>query len=217
MIKSKRMIAFLGATVALFSMLTLMFTTNVQAANVQTRNEEIKVFLGNTDDLNPLEARAYTENQKSALEQLAIETPEESGRALITFEQFLSPEEVMDIIPQQTAIKAAYLWVPDKTGRAIVYIENGDLEGTIDNWIESLDLDNEPESKYKSDMLDLKENYGIFAVEIEQQYKLINALTTATSVKQVDVFYNEYAEELSLDTGYSISYIAVPSKPDGTD
>lgn len=217
MFKSKRMIAFLGAAVALFSMLTLMFTTNVQAANVQTRNEEIKVFLGNTDDLNPLEARAYTENQKSALEQLAIETPEESGRALITFEQFLSPEEVMDIIPQQTAIKAAYLWVPDKTGRAIVYIENGDLEGTIDNWIESLDLDNEPESKYKSDMLDLKENYGIFAVEIEQQYKSINALTTATSVKQVDVFYNEYAEELSLDTGYSISYIAVPSKPDGTD
>ncbi len=217
MIKYRKSIAIFGVVAVFLSVFMLMLTTNVHAANVQTKNGEIKVFLGNTDDLNLFEARAYTTNQSSALEQLATETPEENGRALITFEQFLSPEEVVDIIPQQTTIKTAYLWVPNKTGRAIINIENGDVKETISNWIESLDLDNEPESKYKSDMLDLEKNYGIFAVEIEQQYKSINTLAAAESVKQVDVFYNEYAEELSSDTGYSISYIAVPSKPDGTN
>ena len=87
MIKYRKSIAIFGVVAVFLSVFMLMLTTNVHAANVQTKNGEIKVFLGNTDDLNLFEARAYTTNQSSALEQLATETPEENGRALITMKQ----------------------------------------------------------------------------------------------------------------------------------
>lgn len=213
---NKKIAFFLGLAV-LFMTFTGVFMMNSQAANVRTENGEIKVFLGSTDDLNFFEAKAYAKEQDSVLEQFSSEMPEETGKVLISFDKFLTLEEVRNTIPNESAVTAVYLWVPNKTGRAMVIVDGGDIQTSIDNWIASLDLGGREDSEYKRDMLDLKENYGIFAVEAEDQYKEISLLTKTPSVKQVDVFYNEYAEKLSADTGYDISYIAIPEKPDGTD
>ena len=203
---NKKIIA-IASTALVFAILFALpavFSSKAAASfNVTQTDSEIRVRLG-------------TPGGFERVEEIVKNDPAGNNSALITFDDYLSAEEVYDSLDPSLVVTTVYIWVPNKTGRAIVNVYGGDIDTSLNSWFESLDIENEPESKYKSDILDLQENYGIFAVEAEGQNQQIQSLTDQQAISNIDLLYNEYAEELALESNLPVKYICVPEKPDGT-
>ena len=216
--KRKRSLAIVMIAVVFATFLTVPGILNIDASalNVYEVDGKIRVAVGSTSGFNIMETWQYRSHVKSVLNEFAEDQPTSINKALITFDDFLTPEDVQTYLGSDVVITTAYIWMPNKTGRAMITVHENDLEGSIQDSFMSLNISSEPESEYKSDMLQLQENYGIFAVEIESQNSMIQAVTSQDHVEHVELLYNEYAENLALESGKPISYVCVPEKPDGT-
>ena len=196
--------------------ISLQLSTTVEAANIEVSSEKIRVFIGSTDGMTAAQANNYARTQSDLLNNFVVSAPEDIGSALITFEAFISQHETEALLNTVNSIDTIYMWIPNKEGRAIIDVTNNDVKGAITNFFASLDLENVANEDYKSDMLELMANYGIFAAEVTAEYSVLNGLTNQDSIISVDVIYSEVAMTMADKTGKSISYICIPAKPDGT-
>lgn len=220
----KRMIKYIVCASLICAFCGTLFTLHnppkASAANIEISSDKIRVFIGSTDSMDVSEAKSYTLTQDNLLSSLASEQPLSEGAALITFDDFLSVQETSALLTSASSIKTIYMWIPEKEGRAIIDIENNNISDSIDTFFDSINIDELPDSDYKSDMLDLHQNYGIFAAEITGQYELLNSMNhnsiSTHNIMHVDVLYNEEAASLAKSTQKPISYICIPEKPDGT-
>lgn len=206
----------LCAILALAIVFTVPTTIPAQAANIQEVPSGIKVFIGNTETMTAKEAKQYNRSQAEQLEKLAKETPMAQGKALVTFDDFLTPQEAAEKLETAGNITKVYIWMPGKDGRSIIYVKDNDIEETIRLFFASLELDKEEESEYKNDMIELMKNYGVFAVEVADEFSDLKVISEKTDISRVDLMRSEEAEGLSARKNKEISYICIPEKPDGT-
>lgn len=130
-----------------------------------------------------------------------------SMSALVMFDDFLSLEETEAILGENVGVTCAYLWMPGKTGRAIIEVRAGDLEGELKKFFASTAEDirtlshDENHRQYIADMIELMRSYGFFALEVAAPLGELIRLGHTEHVADVDY----------LPRGHII-----PDKPDGT-
>jgi len=212
----KRKFSILLSLAIIVSVCYAGLALHTAAANVSLEGDRVRVVIGNTSDMTTLQARSYNNIQSNTLAERASSAPNNFGKALVAFGGFLEPEVVNQILDGRGIVTSVYIWEQNKTGRAIIDVQDNDIIRTIDSFFSSLELDNEPDSQYKQDMLSLLNNYGVFAVEVTDTYQNLENLASDPNVSRVDLVYNEQAETLALNTKRSVSYVCIPAKPDGT-
>ena len=204
-------IAILFCTVFLIS----QQTSNVLAANICETEDAIRVFIGTTEGLNIEQAQEYIEMQENSLNYLNNNQPNDIGFALVTFDEYLSEQEVNSILQGVSQIKTVYIWTPNEEGRAIIDVQNNNINKTLNDFFDSLDIESASNQDYKDDMQRLISNYGIFAVEVQAEYSILQSMNLQNNIC-VDLIQSQEAMALSAQTNKPISYICIPQKPDGT-
>lgn len=197
-------------------MVSTVVANKASAINVSVNDDKIEVYVGSTSGLTTAEARNYLEQRSNYLNEISNSHPSSMSDALIVLSDFISTNELKDIIGMPEEIKTVYIWVPNKTGRAILNVKGNDISATISDFFDSLDLENETDEVFKNDMLKLMDNYGIFAVEVRASNLELADLQGKNIISSVDVLYNSSAEQLSAKENRPISYVCIPDKPDGT-
>lgn len=205
-------LVFLACAIILASPVTARDTSNIAETN-----EKIRVFIGDSSDMNYVGRIRYAMEQKDLIDERFENTPSAAGEALIAFETFLSPQDAESLLRGQNySITYVYIWVPNKVGRAILHVENDDMETSINKFLEQAKNGNAEDLEYQQFLEELTNNYGIFAMEVKGTYSFINSLKSERGISQVDLVYSERAEQMAMETGKSLSYCCVPAKPDGT-
>lgn len=185
-------------------------------ANIFVTQDQVRVFIGSTEGMNASQAQKYNETQSDLLNRLASSASHSIGPALVTFNDFLTIEEIESVAQSIREINTVYIWMPGRDGRAIIDVANNDLNVTINDFFESLNIEDLHNSDYKNDMLALINNYGIFALEIKAEYSVLKSLSKLPGVRSVDVIQSEAAIAMASQVEKPISYICIPEKPDGT-
>ena len=196
--------------------ISTQFSANAEAANIQMNDGKLQVFIGSTDGMSSIQANNYSKTQSNLLDNLSVATPNDIGPALITFDSFLSTSEATALLSAVDSIDTVYMWIPNKEGRAIIDVANNDIDNSINYFFASLDLDNATNEDYRRDMLELMEEYGIFAADVKAEYSALDSLVGQAGIANVDIIYSEVAVAMAAETHQPISYICIPDKPDGT-
>ena len=215
----KTFILVLSTIFAIMFILTAYSTISAASVNIAYEQEEIKVFVGNLDDTNLLNKQSFLNDRKAIIDKFEKENPGETSKVLITFNRFLTADEVEKLLSRnenKVIIDEIFISIPNETGRAII-VSSG--MGNIGDEIErelNIMIDNENNAEIKAEHKRMKAEYGIFAISCETDNITISEISKNEAVKFSDIFYYPKAERKSNDTGKNISYIALPQKPDGT-
>lgn len=186
-----------------------------RTVNICEEKDSIRVFIGTTENLSNYQKQEYENNRQNLIKQRSAYQPNDLGNALITFDDFLSEKEVESIVQDVNTIQTVYIWIPNKEGRAIIDVKNNDIITTLENFFKSLDIENATNLEYKSDMEQLISGYGIFAVEVQAKYSILDDINSHNSIN-VDLIQSQEAMILAEESNKPITYICVPEKPDGT-
>lgn len=210
-------IAILGFSILIFcAIFCIPQLSSIEvSANVYETDNQIRVFIGSTENMNSRQAKEYNEAQQTLLKQLSNNYADEVGPALVTFKRFLSEKEANALLSGTSSIDTVYIWTPNKQGRAIIDVENNDINAAIKNFFVSTDIENLSESEYKRDMQELFNNYGIFAVEVKATYSVLENMSCHADIN-IDLIQSPSAVALADETNKPLSYICIPEKPDGT-
>lgn len=212
----KSFATFCIASICCLCLVFSAVSTPIIAANIEETDDEIRVTIGARDTMSPAALTKYSNAQASSLAQFIDETPNAVGKALVTFDRFLTVEQAASILEGTEKIDTIYMWMPNQEGRAIIYVQNNDIETSIREFFRSIGLSTQPASEMKSSLLDLEKNYGIFAVKIDDQYTQLQSMEANEVVSHMDLLYSSEAVQLANSTGKTVKYICVPEKPDGT-
>lgn len=213
--KKKSLWAFIAASALCLCLVYAEVSAPVTAANIRETDSEIKVLIGSSENMSAAALKRYSDGQEAALSRFAETEPESVGSALVAFNRFLTVEETDQLIDGARA-STVYLWVPNQQGRAIIDVQNNDIQASIDDFFRSIELPQQPASDMKNSLLDLEKNYSVFAVEIDSQYSRLQDLASSDTVARLDLLYSQEAIQRASATGKTVSYICLPDKPDGT-
>ena len=72
--------------------------------------------------MSPASLTKYSNAQASSLAQFIDETPNAVGKALVTFDRFLTVEQAASMLEGAEKIDTIYMWMPNQEGRAIIYL-----------------------------------------------------------------------------------------------
>jgi len=200
-------------------LLTTYNYTAFASANILNEKEEIKVFIGSLDDTNSLNKNLFINDRQKMISNLAKENPKDISKVLITFDKYISAdeaEEILNIYESNIVIDEIFISVPNQTGRAIIVgTDTEHIEKTINNELDTM-IENEDVAEIKEAHDRMKKEYGIFAISFDADNNTINKISENKVVKFADLFNYPNAQSKSAETGKSITYIALPEKPDGT-
>jgi len=186
------------------------------AVNLKETDSEIRVTIGLREEMSPAVLKRYNKDQEDMLTQFSRETPEDIGKALISFNRFLSVEQTQKLMEGTEKIATVYMWVPNRDGRAIVYVQDNDIQASVDSFFQSLNLSQMPASEMKDSLVDLYEDYRVFAVKVDDQYSQLQSMSGQEEVSYLDLLYSNEATQLAEASGKTVTYSCIPEKPDGT-
>lgn len=182
-------------------------------ASVEEKEDVFRIFAGDIE-------RApdnYVQRRTEYLDSIADTTG--SVDALICFNDYYTAQEIAEFAESyDVAINRAYMWPKGETGRLLLFVEDGNLEKSIDDYkleIRSDDTCDDPDM-LKDYQSFLDDKYGVFAVSLTAPAKtLVDMSHEADCISFVDVLYNAEAEEYAKSVGKPVSYLELPAKPDG--
>ena len=144
------------------------------------------------------------------LQQAVAQSEEQAYRALVVFDEYLSPDDVAE---QFENVEAVYCWVPGETGRSIIAVKDGDVEASIlehADFLEEEDVSDELTEiaqQYKNG------NIGIFAVRVSGTAQELANSRELSSVKAVEL-HADVQEGVVTAVSGNTKIIEVPEKPD---
>lgn len=185
-----------------------LFTSPIAGASFEVTGSSVKVFVGDMSsssaDLSILSADG---------------TQEFSAVAGLT--DYFTVSEIIDLMENHEGItiERVYMWPKGETGRLGLLIENGDIEESINNYAakaqENALADGDEQYAKDTERL-INGEYGIFAITVSGTAGDLEKLAGDTEYfSYVDVKYNAKAEAYAAKHGKTVSYIELPSKPDG--
>jgi hypothetical protein len=191
------------------------------AANIDTRAENIRVFVGGSRLNFPPLSALYRSERTKLLNDLAegvdggIKTPESRMSALVILDDYYSVDDLKEIAEHIT-VERIYLWAPGETGRASLWVESGNIAEAIQRSYDEC-KNAEPFSQGERDYMNMIDsgNYGIFCMAVSGTADQLSALNRLSIVEFTDLMYSPDAEAKAARDGVSVSYIELPYKPDG--
>jgi len=211
-------LTILALTLIIVGLVTTYSYTAFASINI-LNEEKIKVFVGCLDDTNSLNKNLFINDRQKMISNLAEKTPKDVSKVLITFDKYVSAdeaEEILNIDENNIVIDEIFISIPNQTGRAIIVASGAkNIEQTIYSELDTM-IANENDDEIIQAHEKMKKEYGIFAISFDTDNSTIYKISENETVKFADLFNYPKAENESGKTGKSITYIALPEKPDGT-
>jgi len=193
--------------------------STADAADMQVSEDKIKVFIGSPTIWSPLTYLKYQWAQRQALEAFAAEAPDGTSSALVTFDDYLTEEEMAAALGGDVTLETVYLWAPGCTGRMIIDVNSISISPTqaVAQYFDRLDLGNwlADDPVNLAAYRHVEANYGYFAAKVTARNQALVSLDSRDHIAGVELIYSEYAEARAAKANVTVSYICVPSKPDG--
>lgn len=110
------------------------------------------------------------------------------------------------------------MWPKGETGRLSLYVENNDIEASMEAYKQQVEANGScDDPTFAADYQRfLDGEYEVFALTVTATAEALETLNSeADCINYVDVMYNAEAETYAARAGKAVSYIELPSKPDG--
>lgn len=186
------------------------------SASVEEVENCLKVFVGDVNNA----PGDYAQQRAVYIENTARADADELMSAIIGFDDYYTVEEITAWAEDyDIAINRAYMWPKGETGRLSLYVEDSDIEASIEIYKQEVERNGtreQDEQFAKDHQRFLDGEYEVFALTVTATAEALETLSAeADCVNYVDVMYNAEAETYAARQGKPVSYIELPSKPDG--
>lgn len=186
------------------------------SASVEETEDCLKVYIGNVDDA----PEGYTQQRAKYVEKVTKADSDEVMKAVIGLDDYYTIEDITEWAKDyDITIGRAYMWPKGETGRLSLYVENGDLQASLETYIQQVQEEGfcEGDEQFAKDFQRLMDGeYEVFALTVTAPASALKAASTeADCVSYVDVMYNAEAEKYAKKVKKAVSYIELPAKPDG--
>lgn len=220
-ISKKKLTAFGAAgiaalTLACASTYVLKPSEDLSAyASVEEVEDRVKVFVG---DINSA-PESYVQQRATYIADTADTKANMKMGAVIGLDDYYTADEITAWAEKyDVIINRAYMWPKGETGRLSLYVENGNLESSIETYKQEVEenhfCDDPQFAKDYQRFLDGE--YEVFALTVTASAETLEALSTeADCISYVDVMYNPEVEKYAKKAKKAVSYIELPAKPDG--
>ena len=204
------------ALLLVFSAVTSILPVQAYAAvSAADRKESVRVFVGDLENA----PGSYAKQRLAYLHRLAKSDGDTPVEAIVGFDDYYALEEVSDWLEQyHVTAKCVYMWAPGDTGRLGLFIENGDIPKAVADFCayEEGRGAEEDDAEYLDYQRFLNGEFGVFALTVIAPAGTLDEMAgDLDSISYVDVKYNEQVERYAAEKGKDVSYIELPSKPDG--
>lgn len=173
------------------------------------------MFVGDVDRA----PEGYVQQRTAYIEDAAETKTSTVMDALIGLDDYYTVEEVTAWAEDNgVIISRAYMWPKGETGRLSLYVENNDIESSMELYKQEVEEENLcDDPTFAADYQRfLDGEYEVFAVTVTATAGELEALSTeADCINYVDAMYNAEVEKYAKRAGKAVSYIELPSKPDG--
>lgn len=188
----------------------------VQAyASVSASEDEsdVRVFVGDLENA----PGSYAAERMAYLDQLAKTRASGTVEAIIGFDDYYDLDEVMGWVEQyDLTVKYIYWWPAGETGRLGLFVQNGDVPKAIADFAEEVERRGEDDGLWEYNQRFFNGERGVFALTVFAPAGTLDEMAADLGcVSYVDVKYNEDVERYAAQKGKEVSYIELPSKPDG--
>lgn len=183
-------------------------------ASIEETADRLKVFVGDTVDA-PVD---YTQLRADFVTELAATDEGKKFEAIIGFDDYYTIDTVTKLAKEYgLSINRAYMWPKGETGRFGLYVGNGDIKSSLEAFKQRVEANGlcEDEQFAKDYQRLLDGEYEVFAMTVTATADKLEALNAADCTNYVDVKYNAEAEAYAAKVGKTVSYIELPTKPDG--
>lgn len=186
------------------------------SASTEETETRLKVFTGDIDRA----PEGYVQQRTAYINNAAKARSSEVMEAVIGLDDYYTVDEITALADDyDIVINRTYMWPEGETGRLALYVEDNDIESSIEAYKLEVEENgyceqNEPFAANYQRFLDGE--YEIFALTVTGSAQALEELiTTADCISYVDVKYNTEVETYAESVGKTVSYIELPSKPDG--
>lgn len=184
-------------------------------ASTEETEDTLRVFVG--DIANAPEN--YAQQRTAYLDTLTKKRSGSPVEAIIGLNDYYTVEDITTLAEDyDIVINRAYMWPKGETGRLSLYVEDGDIESSIELYKQQVEENNScKDPAFAADYQRfLDGEYEVFALTVTASAGALEALNAdADCINYVDVMYNAEAETYAARAGKVVSYIELPTKPDG--
>lgn len=186
------------------------------SASVEETPDQIKVFIGDVDHAS----ENYVQQRSGYVQDVANTDTDKALEAVIGLNNYYTIDEIVALVEDYNiGVNCVYMWPKGETGRLALSVENDDIDSSIKeymNWVDSSGVcENDPEFAADYQRF-LDGEYEVFAVTATATAEDLAELNDkADCISYVDVKQNAEVEKYAKKAGKAVSYIELPSKPDG--
>jgi len=185
------------------------------SASIEEAEDRVKVFIG---DVNRA-SEDYVQQRDMYLKKSAKADADEVMEAVIGFNDYYTVDAITAWAENYgITINHAYMWPKGETGRMLLFVEDNSFEASLESYKQEVEENGYCEDKQfaKDYQRFLDGEYGVFALTVTASAETLETINTESDyVNYVDVMYNAEAETYAKKVGKPVSYIELPSKPDG--
>lgn len=221
-ISKKKVTATCAAGVAALTLICasvcalIPFTDMTVNASTEETENSLRVFIG---DVNGA-PEGYVQQRAEYAEMTAKADADEVIQAVIGFDDYYTVEEIAALVGEyDIVINRAYMWPEGETGRLSLYVTDNNIEKSLNAYEDQVAEKGycEQDEQFAEDHQRLLNGeYGIFALTATAPADALAKFSAeADCISYVDVMYNVEAEKYAKKVGKAVSYIELPSKPDG--
>jgi hypothetical protein len=198
--------------------------------NIRQYDDSISVTVGYIGVPGDNNAEEYIRIREGVMAFIEKSDPISKMQALLVFDEYMDIDQVNEIlgtvdyesrIRSSTRIDELYAGIPGEPGEAVISVyfselaEYNDIDASFRRFIEDRLSSDNLSSQQRADTLKLRQTGRIFAVKV-RAYNMVLEHHALKDNVFVDPLYSREAEALSEKSGKPVSYVCVPSKPDGT-
>ena len=184
-------------------------------ASTEETEDCVKVFIGDTNRA----PKDYAHKRTAYIKDTAAKNADITVEAVIGLDDYYTIEDIASLTEAyDITINRAYMWPKGETGRLSLYVEDGDIESSIEAYKQEVEENNYCDNATFAEDYQrfLDGEYEVFALTVTASAEALEALNTeADCINYVDVMHNDEVETYAAQAGKAVSYIEFPSKPDG--
>ena len=206
--------AIIVALLLVFSAVTSILPVQAYASvSAADQKESVRVFVGDLENA----PGSYAKQRLAYLHRLAKSDGDTPVEAIVGFDDYYDLDEVMGWLEQyDVTVKYVFWWPAGETGRLSLFVKDGDVPKAIADFAEEVERKGEDSGLWEYNQRFLSGERGVFALTVIAPAGTLDEMAAdLDSISYVDVKYNEQVERYAARMGKDVSYIDLPSKPDG--
>ncbi len=206
--------ATIFALVLVFSAVTSILPVQAYAAvSAAERQGSVRVFVGDLENA----PGSYAKQRLAYLHHLAKSDGDTPVEAIVGFDDYYDLDVVLGWAEQYgLTVRYIYWWPAGETGRLGLGVQDGDVTKAIADFAKEVESWDQDSGAWEDSQRFFNGERGVFALTVIAPAETLDEMAADLgSISYVDVKYNEEAERYAAQKGKNVSYIELPSKPDG--